>query len=191
MEWFRTPSVSRARSVLRRQDRPRVRALARAGAPFDRFCLALASTFFTGFLPLGGLWGAFAGTGVAAMMPSPLASSCLLAATIAIGIALIARVHRAAGVDDPSEVTIDEVAGAWLACLVSGLHGTALWLPLAAFCLFDATKPLPANLLDRHPGALGVMGDDLVAGLYGGLLARAVSAALPSAFATVLHATKF
>ena len=43
------------------------------------------------------------------------------------------------------------------------------------FRLFDILKPFPAGLIDRRmTGGLGVVGDDLVAGVYAGLLARLV-----------------
>jgi phosphatidylglycerophosphatase A len=189
MEWFRTRSNAKAQSIARRAGRPRVRAILRNGPALDRAALAFASTLFTGFLPVGGLWGAIVGTLIAAFLPSPLVSALLLGAVTVVGTVAVTRVQRSSGVEDPSEVTIDEVSGAWLACLLSGLQGPALFLPFALFCLFDATKPLPANFLDRTDSAFGVMGDDLVAGFYGGLLARVTflvwSSALPMTVAAL------
>ncbi|RZP29279.1 phosphatidylglycerophosphatase A, partial [bacterium] len=69
--------------------------------------------------------------------------------------------------EDPGEIVIDEVAGMML---------TLLWLPsgwmpflvgFLAFRFFDIVKPFPARLAERLPGGVGVMADDLVAGLYG------------------------
>ena len=43
------------------------------------------------------------------------------------------------------------------------------------FRIFDVLKPFPAGLIDRHGrGGLGVVGDDLVAGAYAGILTRLV-----------------
>lgn len=44
------------------------------------------------------------------------------------------------------------------------------------FRLFDIVKPYPANTLQRLPGGVGVMIDDLVAGLYALLLLGAAGA---------------
>jgi phosphatidylglycerophosphatase A len=57
------------------------------------------------------------------------------------------------------------------------LPGTWLAAGLAFlfFRLFDVVKPFPAGLIDRRvEGGLGVVGDDLVAGLYAGLASRLV-----------------
>jgi len=68
---------------------------------------------------------------------------------------------------DPPQVVIDEVVGFLVA--VAGLDPR--WpVLLAGFFLFraaDILKPWPARLIDRRvPGGLGIMLDDLVAGLY-------------------------
>ncbi len=84
----------------------------------------------------------------------------------AVGIWAGSRVERLLGVEDPGVIVIDEVAGMML---------SVLWVPrtlpvlLAAFLLFrvfDVWKPFPARESQALPGGLGVMVDDLVAGLY-------------------------
>ncbi|MAC82362.1 MAG: phosphatidylglycerophosphatase A [Rhodobacteraceae bacterium] len=78
---------------------------------------------------------------------------------------------------DPPEVVIDEVAGQWLALwaisLPAWLHGldiTVLWpgwvSSFLLFRLFDIWKPGPVGWADRSGGPLGVMLDDLIAGLF-------------------------
>lgn len=85
---------------------------------------------------------------------------------------------RAGDGEDHSWIVIDEVAGMWialLACLPQS-HKNApcpqathrlLW-PIVAFGLFrlfDITKPGPIGTLDKRHDALGVMGDDVLAGV--------------------------
>jgi phosphatidylglycerophosphatase A len=75
---------------------------------------------------------------------------------------------------DPSHVVIDEVAGTLIAM---GLVRTrSLGVQLAAFALFrllDITKPGPIGSAEQaQPAGLGIMLDDLLAGLVAGLLAR-------------------
>lgn len=78
---------------------------------------------------------------------------------------------------DPSEIVIDEVAGQWLALLpvsIGATHAgatlTALWPGwVAAFVLFrffDILKPGPIGWADRRGDALGVMLDDILAGVF-------------------------
>ena len=176
MDLFRTWSAARAQAAARKIGRERVRAMRTQGPFPERFAFAVASSLYSGLLPKGGLYGAIAGSLLAAAMPSAMVSLTVLGVVVVAGTFAIAIVLRASGTEDPSEVTIDEVAGAWMSCLLSGLSGWGLILPFCLFCVFDATKPWPSNLLDRHPGAVGVMGDDLVAGAYGGLLSHASAA---------------
>lgn len=76
--------------------------------------------------------------------------------------------EAAVGDKDPGVIVIDEVAGMTLSVLVFPLPLTVPVL-LAGFVLFrvfDVVKPFPANRLQAVPGGVGVMIDDLVAGLY-------------------------
>jgi phosphatidylglycerophosphatase A len=74
--------------------------------------------------------------------------------------------------EDPSEVVIDEVIGTWVA--VTGLS-PGLGLPaLFLFRVFDIIKPFPVNTAEKLPGGLGIMVDDVVAGVYANVIVRAV-----------------
>ncbi len=73
--------------------------------------------------------------------------------------------------DDPSRVVIDEVVGVWVALMAAPAYEleNRVWMALAAFVLFrffDIVKPLGIKRLDRKQGALWVMADDIVAGIY-------------------------
>jgi phosphatidylglycerophosphatase A len=65
------------------------------------------------------------------------------------------------------------VAGQWVTLLLLPFTlGTAI----AAFFLFrlmDVLKPWPARDLERLPGGVGIVADDLMAGVYANLLLRA------------------
>lgn len=79
-----------------------------------------------------------------------------------------ARRHAA---EDPQDVVIDEVAGQLLALALAPPHWSWYLAGFALFRLFDITKPFPANWCDRNlKGGVGVMTDDLVAGLYAMIL---------------------
>lgn len=111
--------------------------------------------------------------------------SLLAASLIAFGIGVWACGDHvgATGREDPSECVIDELAGQWLACafavLPLGLHAAPVTLPgfllaFALFRLFDIWKPWPVSWADQKlPGGLGVMADDMIAGLMAGLLVLA------------------
>ena len=87
-----------------------------------------------------------------------------MVALVAIGVSHAAE--RAYGRHDVGHIVIDEVAG----MLVTAIGVPFAWPEvLAAFALFrllDAVKPPPINWFDAHvPGGLGVVLDDVVAGL--------------------------
>ncbi len=86
---------------------------------------------------------------------------------------------RATGRDDPSECVIDELAGQWLACagISFGLGpGSAPEFALAflMFRLFDILKPWPISAAEKLPGGLGVMADDMLAGLAAAMIGAGV-----------------
>lgn len=75
---------------------------------------------------------------------------------------------------DPSIIVVDEAAGMWIA-LLAVPHN--VWAVLGAFALFrffDIVKRGPVKQAEALPGGLGIMADDVVAGLF----ARAVIALL-------------
>jgi len=72
---------------------------------------------------------------------------------------------------DPSRVTIDEVLGCWISCLIAPWTPAGCAAALALFRLFDILKPWPVSHLDRMEGAAGVVLDDVAAGVLAGLCA--------------------
>lgn len=79
---------------------------------------------------------------------------------------------------DDKSIVIDEVAGIWLA-LSLGAWACNSWLNLALcfvlFRLFDILKPSIIGRVDKSvKGGLGVMLDDMLAGLFAGLLASII-----------------
>lgn len=104
--------------------------------------------------------------------PALHVSSVLVGA--ALGVWASQRIADTEQVDDPSHVVIDEVAGTLIA--MGLVRSRSLAVQLVAFGLFrllDITKPGPiASAEQAHPAGLGIMLDDLLAGLVAGLLAR-------------------
>jgi phosphatidylglycerophosphatase A len=74
--------------------------------------------------------------------------------------------ERVLGATDPGAIVIDEVAGMTLTVLPFAPTPATLAAGFVLFRLFDIVKPFPAHASQRLPGGLGVVVDDLVAGLY-------------------------
>jgi phosphatidylglycerophosphatase A len=131
----------------------------------------VASGLGSGFLPRApGTWGSLAALAAGALMLawSPWILPLGVAAATVAGLWAI---PRAGGEADPGWVVIDEVAGMWLT-MAPLQHPRPLGLA-AAFVLFrvlDITKPGPIGWVDRQKGAVGVMGDDLLAGAAGAVI---------------------
>jgi phosphatidylglycerophosphatase A len=95
----------------------------------------------------------------------------LLAAAIATLVGIWAcSVHvKKVRISDPSECVIDEVAGQWLSLLPAALAFREDWRPFVMafflFRIFDIWKLWPLSAAERLPGGLGVMADDVLAGL--------------------------
>ncbi|MEO0766841.1 MAG: phosphatidylglycerophosphatase A [Pseudomonadota bacterium] len=88
---------------------------------------------------------------------------------------------------DPSEIVIDEVVGQWIALVPlsyaawdRGMDILVMWpgwiAAFVLFRLFDIWKPLWVGRADRRGDALGVMLDDVIAGVFAaiGVLVLAV-----------------
>lgn len=89
------------------------------------------------------------------------ASVILIVGTWATGISLDEE-----GGEDPQWIVIDEWAGVFIALIgTSASHPSHVLLALALFRFFDILKPGPVSKAEDLPGALGIMGDDVVAGI--------------------------
>lgn len=72
--------------------------------------------------------------------------------------------------NDPKGAVWDEFVGMWATCLL--LPKSLPWMAAAFLCfrVLDIAKPWPIRRLERLPRGLGIMADDLLAGLCGALL---------------------
>ena len=144
---------------------------------------ALAITIATvggvGYLPVApGTWGALVALPMLPLLArlralSPGSYAAVLVAAIAAAIWAAGRAESILGSVDDARIVIDEFAGV----LVAGAFVPGTWLAAALafvlFRVFDAWKPYPADVFDRRVhGGIGVVGDDLVAGAYAGVVAR-------------------
>jgi phosphatidylglycerophosphatase A len=87
-------------------------------------------------------------------------------AVTVIGIPAATRVVRATGIKDPQFVVIDEVAGQLVALIGVPLSWKTFLAGLVLFRVFDILKPPPVRQLERLPEGVGIVVDDLGAGLY-------------------------
>ena len=95
----------------------------------------------------------------------PIAIAISVLVTL-IGIPPSTVVARESGIKDPGFVVIDEVAGQMIALIAVPLHWKYMLAGFILFRSFDIVKPFPLRRLEALPKGLGIMMDDVGAGLY-------------------------
>lgn len=75
-------------------------------------------------------------------------------------------VARESDCEDPQRVVIDEVVGVLMPLAVAPRTAVGVIASVVLFRVFDIAKPWPLRSLERAHGGLGVMLDDVGAGLY-------------------------
>lgn len=88
------------------------------------------------------------------------------AALLALGVAAATRAGRYWGVVDASPIVVDEVVGYLLTMAFVPFGWRTALAGFVLFRVFDVWKPWPVSALDRIKSGLGVMLDDVGAGLY-------------------------
>lgn len=140
--------------------------------------------------PAPGTWGSLAALPAAWALHEMGGFPALAAATLAAFFLGWWATHRETlgkADHDPSEIVIDEVAGQWVALWPVSLGAWAMGADIArlwpgwlaaflAFRLFDIWKPGPVGWADRRADALGVMLDDVIAGILAALVVLAGAA---------------
>lgn len=171
--------------VFTRQKRGRARNIT---GPADALAFAIATGFGSGLAPFGpGTFGSLVGLLIAYVLidwlksdPVALQNSLLLAslATAAAGIWASSRAERIFEQKDSGQIVIDEVCGQIISFVLIAPHLAASgerwrWWTVAGFVLFrlfDIVKPYPIRGLQDLAGGLGVMMDDIIAGIYAAIV---------------------
>ncbi len=102
-----------------------------------------------------------------------------------IGIFEINKYENATGIHDHQQIVIDEAVGVWLSLMIALSTAQEVHIPYAeliaivlsfiAFRLFDIWKPSSIGWIDKNlKGGLGVMLDDVLAGIAGGMLSAVI-----------------
>ena len=126
--------------------------------------------------PAPGTIGSAFGLGVFVVFLAGSPTSVQIGATVVatlVGVAAATATSRRLGLEDPSEVVVDELAGMWLS--VIAVDSVPAWiLAFFVFRLFDIVKPFPARQMEALPEGWGIMLDDIVAGAYTWLIIQAL-----------------
>lgn len=93
--------------------------------------------------------------------------STIVLIAAALGIWICGRASEELGVHDHSGIVWDEFVGLWIALWAVPAEPVWIVMGFLVFRIFDIAKPWPIGPLDRHVhGGLGIMIDDVVAGIF-------------------------
>ncbi|MGD8292220.1 MAG: phosphatidylglycerophosphatase A [Desulfobacterales bacterium] len=136
----------------------------------------LATGFYIGKIPFApGSFGSLIGLPLAwvlAGIPLGLAILCMLLFTI-FSVCVADAAEKILKQNDPGCIVIDEIVGMMVS--LTGLPHTPITIALGfiVFRILDIIKPFPIRHLDKRiPGGLGVVADDVAAGIITNLLLR-------------------
>ena len=147
-----------------------------------RAAVLVATVGGCGYFPFApGTVGSAVGIGIYLLTRHwpPMWQVGLLIAIAAVGGWASTETAKHLGREDPGPVVIDEVAGQLLTLLLVAPNWLGIVGAFFIFRVLDIIKPWPAGRFERLPGGVGIMADDLMAGLYGNLLLRGAGLLLP------------
>lgn len=141
----------------------------------DYAALAIA-TFGVGYLPLmPGTFGSMVGVLIFLLLVQSVPLQLfIIPVLVVLGVWAASRTEKLSGKKDPGKVVVDEVAGQMIALTPLPFMADGPWLvwvivSFNLFRLFDIFKPYPARRFESLHGGVGIMADDLVAGIYGAI----------------------
>jgi phosphatidylglycerophosphatase A len=132
---------------------------------------ALGTFFGCGYSPVGpGTAGSLAAILIAVAVHNRATLILLTVILLAPGIWAAGKVAIYESRKDPQIVVIDEVVGQWITLAgASTLNWKSFLAALLFFRLFDIWKPWPVRQLEGLSGGIGIVADDVMAGVYGAL----------------------
>jgi len=135
----------------------------------DFLVKATSTVFFVGYLPLvPGTFGSLVGVGVFYLLKGSTFTtySLVIFGIIALGLITCGRMEKLLNKKDPGCIVIDEVAGMLIALSFMPYDFKVIFLCFMIFRILDTLKPFPAGKLQHLHGSVGVLADDLIAGIY-------------------------
>ena len=134
----------------------------------DKLVKLLSTFFYIGYLPLApGSMATIAGALIAYCLRDQIPAYVLVFAAItACGFLVSDRMEKIVGQKDPTCIVIDEVSGVMIAFFLLPFSWPVIFTAFFLFRAFDMFKIYPVNKFEPMPGGVGVMMDDIVAGVY-------------------------
>ena len=132
--------------------------------------MLIATGFYSGYLPKApGTWGSLVGVLLVFLLHALSLQIYLsvIAGLFIVGSFVAGEAEKILDNRDPGVVVIDEIVGMLITMIAVPVTPLTIVLGFILFRVFDIAKPFPVNFFDQHfHGGLGIMLDDVVAGIY-------------------------
>ncbi len=138
--------------------------------------MVLSTFFYVGYLPfIPGTFGSIAGLCLYFIINGNAAVYIMVAALfVVLGFLVSGPAERLLRKKDARCIVIDEVAGILLALAFLPYDWRIAVIGFFLFRILDSLKPYPAGPLQSLKGSLGIMSDDIIAGIYTNLILQVV-----------------
>jgi phosphatidylglycerophosphatase A len=146
-----------------------------------KISLMIATCLYAGFLPLApGTWGSAFAFALFYLFPIPVSGWFVLIICFALfvaGIIASETLQRYDGIYDNPKVVIDEFLGFIIAVAFLPKNLIVFILAFVIFRILDIWKPAPISYVEKNvKGGLGVMLDDIIAGVFTNIILRIITA---------------
>ena len=141
--------------------------------------VAITTLFGVGYCPgLPGTAASVVAVLIFILIKSPIYYLIFTVASVAAAFLLSTPAEKVFGVKDCKKIVIDDFSGMLVSLLFIPKTIKFVIIAFFLFRMFDMLKVPPANKLERLPGARGIVGDDLVAGIYANIVIQIARLAL-------------
>jgi len=140
--------------------------------------MLIATGFYSGYLPKApGTWGSLVGVLLVFLLNALSLQIYLsvVAGLFIVGSFVAGEAEKILDDRDPGVVVIDEIVGMLITMIAVPVTPLTMALGFILFRGFDIAKPFPVNFFDQHfHGGLGIMLDDVVAGIYSHIIMQLI-----------------
>ncbi len=141
----------------------------------DKLILILATGMGIGYTPKApGTAGSILAILIYLLFPSIQAFLVFTIILTAISFYIAGKAEKILGEKDCQKIVLDEIVGMSIALLFIPNQWLHIVIVFILFRLFDITKIFPAKKIEKLGGGIGVIGDDILAGVYTNIIIQII-----------------
>ena len=142
----------------------------------EKAAVFLATGFYVGNIPFApGTFGSLIGLPLCYLLAKIQLTAAIIAALLLIGLAIWISnaAEKTLKRKDPGCIVVDEMAGMAVTLIGLPFNVTTVVTGFILFRILDILKPFPIRVLDKRlSGGLGIVADDVVAGIFSNIIIR-------------------